>query len=303
MPNSHVNKILDTLKNKFGIFEKLDKSQSLYKIPSKDIYIYFRYSKLFDNKNYQSCFYGLRDTDLKLLSLHNSFICFVSDNDFAPILIPYKEFEYYFNLSSPSSDGQHKVLIFFKQNGKELYISNVGKFNVDSYSGLEQLNNIDSSDIVVPELNHSQIQSLIGAIGIKKGYDIWYPSSDKIKMDKNILIENKILGNLPNFSLDIDNIIQEIDVIWIDKNKPITLFEVEHSTPIYSALLRFNDVLLSFSNVNDFNIVANTERESKFTREINRPTFKQNDLIKKVTFLNYSNIYKWYFKLYEKEYK
>ncbi|HPX75031.1 MAG TPA: hypothetical protein PLW77_00460 [Bacteroidales bacterium] len=46
----------------------------------------------------------------------------------------------------------------------------------------------------------------------------------------------------------------------------------------------FNDVLLTITGVENFNIIADNERESKFGREIRRPTFKQNKLIDKVTF-------------------
>lgn len=108
--------------------------------------------------------------------------------------------------------------------------------------------------------------------------------------------------NLPAFSPEIDNIISEIDVIWMQNSKPVSFFEVEHATPIYSGLLRFNDVLLTISGADNFNIVAENERERKFGREINRPTFKQNKLIDKVTFLDYENIYHWYYNLYGKAY-
>lgn len=95
----------------------------------------------------------------------------------------------------------------------------------------------------------------------------------------------------------ISNAKQEIDVIWLENSKPISFFEVEHSTPIYSGLLRFNDVLLTIAGSDNFNIVADNERERKFSREIRRPTFRQNNLIDKVTFLDYENIYNWYFNL------
>jgi len=113
---------------------------------------------------------------------------------------------------------------------------------------------------------------------------------------------SKVRNKLPLYSTDIDNIISEIDVIWLENLKPVSFFEVEHSTPIYSGLLRFNDVLLSVAGADNFNIVAQNERESKFSKEIRRPTFKQNKLIDKVTFLDYGNIYNWYYNLYGRKY-
>ena len=57
--------------------------------------------------------------------------------------------------------------------------------------------------------------------------------------------------------------------------------KVEHSTPIYSGLLRFNDVLLTVGDAKEFNIIAKDERENKFGLEINRPTFTENRLNEK----------------------
>ncbi len=61
--------------------------------------------------------------------------------------------------------------------------------------------------------------------------------------------------------------------------------------------LRFNDVFLSVAKTENFNIVAPIDRENKFSFQINRPTFKQNKLIDKVSFINYENIYSWYYNL------
>lgn len=135
-----------------------------------------------------------------------------------------------------------------------------------------------------------------------KGYDIWFPVNDRERIDKTIIDNSKIIYQLPSFRKDVDNIISEIDVIWLDKSKPISLFEVEYSTPIYSGLLRFNDVLLSIAGTNNFNIISDIERESKFGTEINRPTFTQSKLNELVTFMNYENVYQWYHNLTGKYY-
>lgn len=80
-------------------------------------------------------------------------------------------------------------------------------------------------------------------------------------------------------------------------------FEVEHSTPIYSGLLRFNDILLSIGYVEEFNIIAQDERENKFGLEINRPTFTKSKLIEKTIFISYESIYRRYFHLTGKYYQ
>ncbi len=302
MANQFVQNIIEKIKADFGSLKKIGDGNSLFEVSSNGALIYFRYSKLTNKSKMRSGFYGLRKEDVKLLSGKNSFICFVWDNNDEPVLIPFKNFEYSFSLFPPASDGQYKAHILLKESGTEFYLANVGKFNVDGFIGLSQLYEIGKKKLAVPSLSHSQVQSLIGAIGLKKGFELWYPENDKLKIDNKIVDSSKIRNTLPSFNFEIDNIISEIDCIWMQNSKPISFFEVEHSTPIYSGLLRFNDVLLSISGADNFNIVADSERENKFGREINRPTFKQNKLIEKVTFLDYDNIYHWYFNLYGKTY-
>jgi len=302
MANQFVQNIINKIQSDFGKLKKVGNGNSLFEISSNGVLIYFRYSKLTQKSKMLSGFYGLRDEDIKLLSSKNSFICFVWDSYDEPVLIPFKNFEYSFGLFSPSSDGQYKAHVLLKNSGTESYLANVGKFSVDSFVGLSQLYKIGNQKLILPELSHVQVQSLIGAIGLKKGFELWYPENDKSKIDTQIVDYSKIRISLPRFSYEIDHIISEIDCIWLQESKPVSFFEVEHSTPIYSGLLRFNDVLLTIAGVDNFTIVANRERENKFSKEINRPTFKQNNLINKVSFTDYENIYQWYYNLYGKTY-
>jgi hypothetical protein len=302
MANIFVQNIISKIEKDFGKLKKVGNGNSLYEISSINTFIYFRYSKISNVGNYTKGFFGLRNEDLKIIKGKMSFICFILDEILEPILIPFKNYEYDFGLFNPSSDGQYKVLLFFKKFCTEFYIANVGKYNVDAYYGLSQLYAITNTKLKIPDLSHTQIQSLLGAIGTKKGYDLWFPESDKNKLDDKIIDYSKVKNKLPAFSSDIDNIISEIDVIWFENLKPVSFFEVEHSTPIYSGLLRFNDVLLTISGADNFNIVAQNEREGKFSKEVRRPTFKQNKLIDKVTFLDYENIYQWYYNLYGTKY-
>jgi hypothetical protein len=303
MANTYVQHIIDKIKSDFGQLKKVGDGNSLFEISTNGVLIYFRYSKLTQKSNMKSGFYGLRNEDVKLLSGKSAFICFVWDSYDESVLIPFKNYEYSFGLFPPSGDGQYKAHILLKPSSTEFYLANVGKFNVDSFIGLSQLYAIGNQKLKIPELSHSQVQSLIGAIGLKKGYDLWYPESDKLKIDNQIVDYSKVRNSLPRYSLEIDNIISQIDCIWLQESKPVSFFEVEHSTPIYSGLLRFNDVLLTIAETDNFNIVADRERENKFGREVNRPTFKQNRLIDKVTFLDYENIFVWYYNLYGKTYK
>lgn len=298
MANIYCKNILKKVEASLGKVTRIGSGYTLYYIPSVDIILYLRYSRIsVASKNILKAFYGLRQADIALMQGKKSFLCLITDDETKNLFIPFQQFESYFLEIKPSNDGQYKTLSFFKPTGKEIYFAGIGKFNAESYTNLDNILNISKTKISAPNLTHSQIQSLIGSIGIKKGYYIWFPDSDKSNIDSSIVDYSKVIDNLPTFSKEIDHIISEIDVIWLDNNKPISFYEVEHSTPIYSGLLRFNDVFLTIAGVNNFNIIADNEREGKFSREINRPTFKKSKLIDKVTFLNYENVYTWYHNL------
>jgi len=94
----------------------------------------------------------------------------------------------------------------------------------------------------------------------------------------------------------VRNILSEIDVVWVARGREsITgLFEVEHSTPVYSGLLRFNDILLTEPKVSRFSIVSNDARRALFARQLSRPTFIKTGLSELTSFLEYANVVDWH---------
>jgi len=47
-----------------------------------------------------------------------------------------------------------------------------------------------------------------------------------------------------------------------------------------------------------FTIVANDSRRSRFTSQVNRPTFRASQLSELCSFLDYANVFEWYKRLY-----
>jgi hypothetical protein len=88
--------------------------------------------------------------------------------------------------------------------------------------------------------------------------------------------------------------IEQIDVIWLKKRSIVRAFEVEHTTAIYSGLLRMSDLLALQPNMDiRLPIVAPLERRDKVRKEILRPTFSLLDrgpLYQMCSFLSYSAI-------------
>lgn len=289
---------LNELTKRFGALRKIERSQSLFEIRSGAARVYIRYSKIHSRNQ---AFYGLREADLQLLQGHPSIICFLWDNQKEPLLIPFAEYEEIFQSIPPASDGQYKVSVYIQDDGAELYIAKAGRFNVESYFGWESLNSlIDSSIIQIPELSHSQVQTLLGSIGSIKGYAIWVPANDRTRMDWSLTRPFDFKVSLPLLLKPVKNIVEEVDVIWIERGSGIAtaFFEIEHSTPIYSGLLRFNDVhLLAPSLRPQFSVVSNDERRSTFVRQLNRPTFEMSGLSEICTFLEYRNVFGWHDRL------
>src|SRR4030042_5755484 len=268
---------LDELTNRLGKLLRISNSLSLYKSINGDIRVYIRYSKIHLGER---TWYGLRNIDLYELEGHASLICFLWDDQAEPLLVPYSEYEDVFQSLKPADDGQYKVQVIIKEDGTELYVARAGRFNVEGYFGWGQLEKIIdiTGSSKLPDLSHSQIQTLLGSIGAIKDFEIWIPPIDRTKLDWIITRQFTCKDTLPFGYEHIENILHEIDVIWLQRgaNDIRALFEIEHSTPIYSGLLRFNDILLSTPNIKPrFSIVANEERRSHFVRQLNRPTFHE----------------------------
>lgn len=103
-------------------------------------------------------------------------------------------------------------------------------------------------------------------------------------------------NDLPERYSRVINVIKEVDVLWLKMGSSdlSAMFEVEHSTPIYSGLLRFNDLHLTEPELKPrFNIVSNEIRRALFMRQINRPTFKLSGLSEHCNFLEYKDVYSW----------
>jgi hypothetical protein len=286
---------LEQLSNKYGKPKKLPGSLSLFEIGDGLARLYIRYSKLHERNR---TFFGLRQEDLKQLEGFSSVICFLWDTQEEPIFIPFTDFEDIFSALTPASDGQYKVQIY-PNNETELYIANAGRFSVEGFYGWSNLDKlVDKNKLsVLPDFSHSQIQTFLGSIGTMKGYDIWIPSNDRNRLDWSLTERFYCRNELPLRYGKIDEILKEVDVLWLQRGSSdmLAMFEVEHSTPIYSGLLRFNDLHLIEPNLKlKFSIVSNDTRRSLFLKQINRPTFKMSRLNDYCSFLEYKDVYSWF---------
>ncbi len=296
MPNQVKVKFLQELKERYGKPRKLPNSLSLFEIGEGAYRVYIRYSKTHSRNQ---SFYGIRKEDLKQLDGFNSVICFLSDTQTEPLFIPYSDFEDVFAILEPASDGQIKAQVYQENGGTELYIVNAGRFNVESFIGWSNLDSLIDKNRIdsLPDFSHSQVQTLVGSIGVHHGYDIWIPSIDRNRLDWNLTEKFIYKNDLPERYFKVADVIKEVDVLWLKRGSSElwAMFEIEHSTPIYSGLLRFNDLHLTEPNLKaKFSIVSNDLRKSLFLRQINRPTFKASGLSELCSFLDYKDVFSWF---------
>lgn len=295
MANVFKASLLETLRTRFGELRKLKGSDSLFELGDHAARIYIRYSKVHPGGR---TFFGLREIDLRQLEGQNSFLCFLLDDGSSPLLVPYADFEEVFRTAGPAGDGQYKVQLLTERQGLELYVARQGRFNVEAYVGLDTLSHcLDASKLRdTRDLSHSQVQTLLAGIGHIKNYDVYVPQNDRSKLDWSLTSSFKLQQSIPAGFEQVAGILSEIDVVWVasGRNAIEGLFEVEHSTPVYSGLLRFNDILLTNSKVSQFTIVSNDHRRELFSRQLFRPTFRKSGLAELASFLEYANVLQWH---------
>ncbi len=236
---------------------------------------------------------------MRWLEGQKSVICFLWDAQEAPLLVPYAAFEEVFAALSPAEDGQYKVQVYPSPISTEMYIANAGRFNVEAYFGWNELNiPVDhGTRSQASTLTHCQVQTLLSAIGFAKGNDVWCPQSDRAGLDWAVADRCPLHNTLPPRFRSVEPVLSEVDVVWMRRGAGdlVALFDVEHTTTIYSGLLRFNDIHLVAPELHPrFSVVADDVRRSLYVRQVNRPTFQRSGLAEICTFMQYENVLDWY---------
>ncbi len=128
-------------------------------------------------------------------------------------------------------------------------------------------------------VSHEELQWLLLKLGNDMGLGVWVARNDRNRQFKGQVLGDfpKSLKKLPQQFDDATNrTIENIDVLWVQKNSIVAAFKVEHTTAIYSGLLRMADLISMQPNIDiQLFIVAPDEKREKVVEEINRPTFSQ----------------------------
>lgn len=160
---------------------------------------------------------------------------------------------------------------------------------------------VDETDVATDaaEVRESiKIQAMLAKIGEALGFEIWIPKPDRAKVAQVWQPKDLrcLLDTLP-LSYDSKTLssIELIDVIWISNRRSIArAFEVEHTTSVYSGILRMADLVALQPNIRiNMHIVAPVERMPKFLSEIRRPVFAymaHGSLADMCSFISYDDV-------------
>ena len=141
-----------------------------------------------------------------------------------------------------------------------------------------------------------RIQALIAQIGARMGMSIWIPRADRGAVLKEWKADGQnVLERLPlNYDDTTLRTIEQIDVLWLRGRSIVRAFEVEHTTSVYSGILRMADLLALQPNMDiRLHIVAPGAKREKVFQEIRRPVFsllEKGPLAESCTYLSYDSL-------------
>jgi len=178
----------------------------------------------------------------------------------------------------------------------KVFESSVGPVTVPETVTEEVPEQMHIAALPVEKVSHEEMQWLLLKLGSDLGLSVWVA-----KNDRNKEYNGASFSSIPNLRSDLprqfedatNRTIEMIDVLWLQRDAIVAAFEVEHTTAIYSGLLRMSDLISMQPNLKiNLYIVAPDERRDKVIAEVNRPTFARlNPPLPKVCkFIPYSQL-------------
>jgi hypothetical protein len=91
------------------------------------------------------------------------------------------------------------------------------------------------------QAKHAALQGMLLEIGQVRGFDTFTPNRSS-RFKNKTLGEIASVGSLPTYPGINNNIVRQIDVLWLDRSFPTHAFEVELTTGIWSGLVRLGEL-------------------------------------------------------------
>jgi type II restriction enzyme len=128
---------------------------------------------------------------------------------------------------------------------------------------------------------HTEVQSWLRDLGFALGFDVWIAANDRTRSCGQGQLSDGCLEQLPPAIGDLAgaDAVRLIDVLWFHKgsHRIVAAFEVEHTTSIYSGIVRMLDLALSATGdaVRGLFLVAPDDREAEVRTQLARPLFQR----------------------------
>lgn len=142
-----------------------------------------------------------------------------------------------------------------------------------------------SADTAVPDLDtdltHTEVQGWLRDIGRALGFSVWIASNDRGRAYGGGRLGDGCLEELPLALRDGAgaDAIRLIDVLWLEASgqEVRAAFEVEHTTSIYSGIVRLLDLALGAGagTAHGLFLVAPDSREADVRAQLARPAFRR----------------------------
>lgn len=129
------------------------------------------------------------------------------------------------------------------------------------------------------DATHTEIQGWLRDMGKALGFEVWIASNDRSRAYGDGFLADGCLAQLPqNAAKGLDSV-RLIDVVWLnaDDQRVSAAFEVEHSTSIYSGIVRMLDLALGteIGAGSTLFLVAPDDRRQEVAQQLARPAFSR----------------------------
>lgn len=129
------------------------------------------------------------------------------------------------------------------------------------------------------DATHTGVQALLRDLGKALGFDVWIASNDRGRVHGSGLLGDGCMDQLPAMADGGLESVRLIDVVWVDTHtsRVAAAFEVEHTTSIYSGIVRMLDLALGTPVAEKcaLFLVAPDNRRAKVAEQLQRPAFSR----------------------------
>lgn len=128
---------------------------------------------------------------------------------------------------------------------------------------------------------HTEIQAWLRDLGHALGFEVFVAANDRTRPVGSGTLGDGCIERLPPSLSEIPgaDAIRLIDVLWLERERDVVAaaFEVEHTTSIYSGIVRLLDLALGAPDqaVRGLFLVAPDDREREVRAQLERPAFRR----------------------------